>query len=81
MRRPAILEPALGSLCRLLASRSSATRGLAHGLLARYLRFAPHAARYALPAYLSCLDSPHTEVISTALDRLPEMAVCSQGLH
>lgn len=78
--RVALLEPALGSLCRYLTSRSSAIRSLAHGLLARYLRFAPQAARSALPAFISCLDSPHPDVIATALDRLPEITVCCQEL-
>lgn len=80
VRRPALLEPALSDLCELLSSHSSALRSLAHGLVARYLRYAPNAGMQVLNSYLACLNSEHYEVVMSTLDRLPEIVVCSQGI-
>lgn len=78
VRRPALLEPALSDLCELLSSHSSALRSLAHGLVARFLRYAPNAGMQVLNSYLACLNSEHYEVVMSTLDRLPEIVVCSQ---
>ncbi|KAG8306435.1 Integrator complex subunit 1 [Homalodisca vitripennis] len=76
--RPALLAPAVSDLCELVLSPSSSVRGLAHGLLVRHLRHAPHCALSLLPAYLSCLNCGQYEVVSSALAKLPEVVVCSQ---
>uniref|UniRef100_A0A1B6EU77 Uncharacterized protein n=1 Tax=Cuerna arida TaxID=1464854 RepID=A0A1B6EU77_9HEMI len=76
--RPALLAPAVSDLCELVLSPSSSVRGLAHGLLLRHLRHAPHRALSLLPAYLSCLNCGQYEVVSSALAKLPEVVVCSQ---
>lgn len=79
VRRPALLEAAVNDMCELILSPSGSVRSLAHGLLSRYLRHCPSAALTTLPAYLACLNSGHYDVISSTLDRLPEVVVCSQG--
>uniref|UniRef100_A0A1B6DA21 Uncharacterized protein n=1 Tax=Clastoptera arizonana TaxID=38151 RepID=A0A1B6DA21_9HEMI len=78
VRKPGILEPAVNDMCELILSPSAAVRNLAHGLLSRYLRCCPSAASSTLPSYLASLNSSNYDVITSTLDRLPEVAVCSQ---
>lgn len=79
VRKPSLLAPAVSDLCELIQSPSGAVRNQAHGLLSRYLRHMPSAALSVLPAYLSCLHSGQCELVSSLLDRLPEIVICSQG--
>lgn len=79
VRKPSLLAPAVSDLCEHIQSPSGAVRNQAHGLLSRYLRHMPSAALSVLPAYLSCLHSGQCELVSSLLDRLPEIVICSQG--
>lgn len=81
VRKPSLLAPAVSDLCKHIQSPSGAVRNLAHGLLSRYLRHMPSAALSVLPAYLSCLHSGQCELISSLLDKLPEIVICSQGYY
>ncbi|XP_054282832.1 uncharacterized protein LOC129000013 [Macrosteles quadrilineatus] len=78
VRRPALLAPAVAVLGELITAPGSNVRALAHGLLARHLRYAPHTALQLMPAYLTALQSGQVEVVSSVLDRLHEVVVCSQ---
>lgn len=79
-RKPSVLEAFVEVLSDLLVSPAGNIRGLAHTLVLRYLRHDPSGtqAAPALAAFTRCLDSELPEVLATALDRMPEVAVCAQ---
>ncbi|CAH0389258.1 unnamed protein product [Bemisia tabaci] len=77
-KRSAALEPALDTLCQLLSDPSNGVRSLAHSLTIRYIKCNPSAAKIVLPYFIACFDSDSPEIIATACDKLPEMAVCAQ---
>jgi integrator complex subunit 1 len=79
LRRPALLEGCVDPLAALLLHPAQYTRGLAHNLLLRYLRFNPSAAAASVAAYIRCLDSSNPDIQATALERIPEVVVCAQG--
>jgi len=79
VRRPALLEGCIDLLAGLLLHPANNTRGLAHVLLLRYLRFNPAAAAASVAAYVRCLDSSNPDIQATALERIPEVVVCAQG--
>jgi integrator complex subunit 1 len=79
LRRPALLEGCVDLLAALLLHPAQYTRGLAHNLLLRYLRFNPSAASASVAAYVRCLDSSNPDIQATALERIPEVVVCAQG--
>lgn len=53
-------------------------RSLAALLIVRLLKYNPNMSNEALPAVLSCLNSKNPDVISSILDRLPEIVISMQ---
>lgn len=77
-KKPQLLENVSQCLFNSLSSPSQAVRSLASMLIVRLLKCNPNISNEALPAVLSCLNSKNPDVISTILDRLPEIVVCMQ---
>ncbi|KAK7791007.1 hypothetical protein R5R35_007901 [Gryllus longicercus] len=80
VRKPSILEAFTEVFGDLLVSPAGNIRALAHTLLLRYMRHDPAGtnASAALASFMRCLESDQPDVLSTALDRMPELVVCAQ---
>lgn len=78
-RRPSVLEFVIDSIAELLVSPQGNIRSMAHNLLARALKHRPAPNLNILSAFQRCLDSPRSDVLMSALDRLPEILLCMQG--
>lgn len=79
-RRPSVLEFVTDSITELLVSPQGNIRSLAHTLLARALKHRPAPNPNILSAFQRCLDSPRSDVLMSALDRLPDIVLCMQGI-
>lgn len=79
-RVPSILDVFFDAIAELLLSPSNSVRSQAHMLFARHLRQNPAACNVGVPAFLRCLDSNQADVLNSALEKLPEIVVCSQGI-
>lgn len=77
-KKPQLLENVSQCLFNCLGSPSQAVRSLASLLIVRLLKCNPNVSNEALPAVLSCLNSKNPDVISSILDRLPDIVVCMQ---
>lgn len=78
-RKPLIFEYVTDSLTELLVSPQGNIRSLAHSLLAKALKHRPTLNLTILSAFQRCLDSPRSDVLMSALDRLPDVVLCMQG--
>ncbi|KAJ4450136.1 hypothetical protein ANN_01543, partial [Periplaneta americana] len=81
-RKPSVLDAFCEPISELLLSPTGNIRSLAHILLARHLRHNPAAATTStgLSAFLRCLESDQADILNTALERLPEIVLCAQGM-
>ncbi|KAK0167256.1 hypothetical protein PV327_004680 [Microctonus hyperodae] len=77
-RRPSVLEFVTDSITELLVSPQGNVRSLAHSLLARALKHRPTPNPNILSAFQRCLDSPRSDILMSALDRLPDIVLCMQ---
>ncbi|XP_008559998.1 integrator complex subunit 1 [Microplitis demolitor] len=77
-RKPLIFEYVTDSLTELLVSPQGNIRSLAHSLLAKALKHRPTLNLTILSAFQRCLDSPRSDVLMSALDRLPDVVLCMQ---
>ncbi|BES89143.1 integrator complex subunit [Nesidiocoris tenuis] len=77
-KKPSVLEPVFTALCSHLTAHNSSVRNLAHTLVMRYMRHQPKASADAINAYQACLESNNPDVVQTALEKLPEVIICSQ---
>ncbi|XP_063991596.1 integrator complex subunit 1 [Diachasmimorpha longicaudata] len=77
-KKPSILEFFTDSLTELLVSPQGNIRTLAYTLIMRALKHRPAANLNVLSAFQRCLDSPRSDVLMSALDRLPDMVLCMQ---
>lgn len=73
------LEGAVADLRPLMSSPNQAVRNMTYMLVLRYLKDNPSAASDLLADYLDCLDSRNAAVVATALERLPDFVLLSQG--
>lgn len=78
-RKPSVLEFVVDSIAELLVSPQGNIRSLAHSLVARALKHRPAPNVNILSAFQRCLDSSRSDVLMSALDRLPEILLCMQG--
>lgn len=77
-KKPQLLEGVSQHLFNSLGSPSQSVRSLAALLIVRLLKCNPNVSDEALPAVLSCLNSKNPDVISSILDRLPDIVACMQ---
>ncbi|XP_074109265.1 integrator complex subunit 1 [Cotesia typhae] len=77
-RKPSIFDYVTDSLTELLVSPQGNIRSLAHSLLAKALKHKPTLNLTILSAFQRCLDSPRSDVLMSALDRLPDVVLCMQ---
>ncbi|XP_034943269.1 integrator complex subunit 1 isoform X2 [Chelonus insularis] len=78
IKKPSILEFAIDNIAELLVSPQGNIRTLAHNLLTRLLKNRPTTNSNILSAFQRCLDSPRSDVLMSALDKLPEIVLCMQ---
>lgn len=77
-KRPQALKDVSQYLYNAITSPHGAVRSLALLLIVRWLKHNPNAAREALPAILSALDSENGEVVNSVLDKLSELVAVMQ---
>lgn len=77
-KRPQLLESVAQDLYGLLESPNSAVRSTTLLLIIRWLKYNPKAASEALPAVLSCLECENGDVVSSLLERLPDLVPVMQ---
>lgn len=73
------LEGALADLRPLMCSSNLLIRNTTFTLLLRFLKDNPKASADLLPDYLECLENRNAAVVTTALERLPDLLVLCQG--
>ncbi|XP_060071544.1 integrator complex subunit 1-like [Ylistrum balloti] len=77
-RKVDILEHFLGDLKKLLLDLNDKIRNTCYSLIMRYARQVPRSAVQFLGSFLQCLDSDHSDIITSALKNLPEFCVLCQ---
>ncbi|XP_044017877.1 integrator complex subunit 1 isoform X2 [Aphidius gifuensis] len=77
-RKPNVLESVIDYITDLLISPQGNIRLLAHSLIARAIKYKPVPNLNILAAYQRCLDSQRSDVLMTALDKLPDVIACMQ---
>ncbi|KAF5278356.1 hypothetical protein FQA39_LY05845 [Lamprigera yunnana] len=77
-KKPQLLQHVAQYLYVCLDSSSSTVRSLALLLVVRLLRYNPKESREALPTILMCLNHNNSDVVTSILDRLPDLVTTMQ---
>ncbi|GAB6028979.1 Integrator complex subunit 1 [Chamberlinius hualienensis] len=77
-RNAGVLEYFADDLKRLMSHHIDSCRNLSFSLMMKYITHKPRVAKQFVDTFLSCLDSDHLEVVTSALEKLPEFVVLCQ---
>lgn len=79
-KRPGLITPIFSTICSFLSSPVSQIRNSASSIVVRYIKHYPRSAKEALPVLMDCLDSRNPDIVSSVLEKVPEVVVCSQEI-
>ncbi|XP_014218982.1 integrator complex subunit 1 [Copidosoma floridanum] len=78
LRDPNLLEPIIDNITDLFTSPQGNVRTLAHALVTKALKHRPCPNLSVLAAFQRCLDNSRSDILMSALEKLPDYVMCMQ---